>query len=286
MSRWNSISITAHYTAQVWARNHLSEACLFDTRRGRILYALVHPLFAASSRLGVTAPHEFCLQRHHLIDALLQQSPPDQLVELACGLSPRCLAFSRTTGLPCIDVDLPDLLRLKADLVGCASPPSYHQVALDLIATEDYAAILAPLLRTGTRTVVIAEGFLAYFPLSTQQRFFDRVAALLAACGGGVFLTDVHHQEDVDRLGALGTIFRTGLGLLSRTVQHPGIPNFEEGCRMLRRSGFSAVSVHRPADWSGVLDAPAGGRDSGLRVYEARLDAPRDILSAAAPSSG
>jgi O-methyltransferase involved in polyketide biosynthesis len=269
MSRWDRISITAHATAHIWARYGLPGAAAFDTWRGRLLYSLAHPFFVTASALGVNAPHEFCLQRHRLIDALLDRIGPQQVIELACGLSPRCLARARATGVRCIDVDLPDLLRLKASLAGPGRPPSYLQAELDLMAAPDYASALGPALRREPRTVVIAEGLLSYLDLDRQQLLFGRVAALLAACGGGCFLTDVHHQEDVDRLGLMVGLFRGALGVLTRSTPHPMIRDLEQGRAMLELAGFGEVTAHRPADWAGELDLPVRRRDSGLRVYQA-----------------
>jgi O-methyltransferase involved in polyketide biosynthesis len=270
MSRWDRISITAHATAHIWARYGFPEAAAFDTWQGRLLYSLAHPFFVTASALGVNAPHEFCLQRHRLIDALLDRRAPAQVIELACGLSPRCLARARATGQPCLDVDLPDLLRLKARLVGAGPPLSYGQAELDLMATPDYAAALGPALRREPRTAVIAEGLLSYLDRASQQLLFERVAALLSACGGGWFLTDVHHQEDVDRLGWMVRFFRGALGVLTRSAPPRMIQDAGEGSAMLECAGFGEVTVHRPADWADELGFRVRPRDSGLRVYEAR----------------
>lgn len=272
MSRWNGVSITAHCTAQIWIRNQLPGAAAFDTLRGRVLYSLAHPFFLAASALGVTAPHEFCLQRHRLIDALIDRDRGRaQVIELACGLSPRCLARARSTGLRCLDVDLPEVLSLKARLAGADRPAGYLQAELDLMASGDYAAALGPALERELQPVVIAEGLLSYFDLESQQRLFDRVAALLRACGGGTFLADVHHQEDADRLGIWVTLFRGALGVLTRTTPQPMIRNYQAGREMLRRAGFSEVIAHRPADFADALALPVRARDSGLRVYQATL---------------
>jgi O-methyltransferase involved in polyketide biosynthesis len=275
MSRWDTISITAHYTAQVWVRHGIAGAEAFDTLRGRVLYALAHPLFRAASALGVTAPHEFCLQRHRLIDALVDRLAPGQIIELACGLSPRCLARARATGARCVDVDLADMLELKRRLAGPGWPPGYAQAALDLMAGTDYAVALGPTLRRGLPTVVVAEGLLSYFDLDGQQTIFDRVATLLAACGGGSFLADIHHQEDLDRLGLVVPVFRRALGILTRTTPRPMVKSFEQGRAMLRRAGFTDVIAHRPADWAapparlGPARLPGHALTSGVPVERA-----------------
>ena len=271
-SEWDSISITAHYTAQVWARLHLPWAWRFDTRTGRIFYAAAAPLMGLAARAGLTTPHEFLVQRHRIIDALMERRAPAQLLDLAGGLSPRCLAFAHKHGRPGIDVDLERMIQLKAALAGPAGLPStYRQAPLDLIASQDYAADLGAALARVNPTVVITEGILPYFSIEQQQHVFARIAALLRCCGGGTYLTDVHHQRETDRLGRFATVFRWGLHLIARSPLHPMIPDEATGRLLLAQAGFDAVTVHDPRQWQQELDLPLRPLGAGLAIYEARV---------------
>ena len=272
MSRWDSISITAHYTAQIWVRNQNPWAWRFDTPRGRLMYHASKPLFDAMTRVGLTTPPEFCIQRHRILDARLPDLKPVQLIELAGGLSPRCLAYAQKWGVPCVDVDLPAMVEAKRSMVGPDAPEHYRQGALDLIASEDYAADLQDVLVRGAPTVVITEGILSYFSMAHQQRIFDKIAALLRWCGGGTYMTDIHHQDEVDRLGLAAAVFRWGLHKISRTEQEALIPNFGEGQQMLEQAGFDQVVGLHPNQWHEELSLPLLRKDSGLMIYEARLE--------------
>jgi len=268
-----NISLMAHYTAQAWVRQRLPWAWRFDTWRGRVFYDLARPLFRLAGSLGHTTAPDFLVQRHRIIDALVEALAPAQVVELASGLSPRCLALSHKRGVPCIDVDLPQMVQLKAALVGADAPTTYQQAELDLAGSRDYAADLGRALRPIAPTVVITEGILPYFPLSLQQHVFGQIAALLRACGGGVYLTDIHHQDAVDRL-ALGRAFRVGLHLVARSPRHPMIANQRQAEQMLGRAGFERVVAHHPLQWQRALALPVRPRGSGLRVYQATLVSP------------
>lgn len=268
MGRDHNISFIAHYTAQVWAREHLPWAWRFDTRAGRLLYDALLPLCRLARRAGYATPPDFLVQRHRIIDALLLRLRPAQLVELAGGLSPRCLALSHRAAIPCIDADLPPMIRLKGALLGPDQPPCYRLVPLDLLASEDYVQALGPALRPVAPTVVITEGILPYFSLEQQQQVFNRVAALLRHCGGGTYLAEIHHQEELD---AVSELFRAGLALVARSPRHPMIANLEQGSAMLARAGFGRVVAHDPADWCRPLGLPSRFRGAGLRVYEAHL---------------
>ena len=272
MSRWDSISITAHYTGQIWVRAGMPWSWPFDTWRGRVMYNLSEPLFNAATRAGLNTPLQFCLQRHRILDHLVEQHRPAQMVELAGGLGPRSLAFSQKLGVPCLDVDLPDMVAFKQHLLGDVAPPSYQQRPLDLIASDDYVADLGEALQRVSPTVVVTEGLLPYFDSPQRQHIFEQIAALLRWCGGGAYLTDMHHQEAVDRMGPVGFAFRTALHHMTDTVQATLIQNMDEGRGVMQAAGFSQVSGHDPADYVDSLGVVVKDTSSGLTIYEALLD--------------
>ncbi len=271
MSRWDSISITAHYTAQIWVRNGFPWSWPFDTSRGRLMYNLSNPFFQWASRAGLNTPHQFCLQRHRIIDHLLDEARPAQVVELAGGLSPRCLASSQKYQVPCLDVDLPDMVNAKADLLANRAPPHYHQLPLDLIESQDYVADLGAALKQVSPTLVVTEGLISYFDGPARQHIFDQIGALLRWCGGGTYLTDIHHQEAVDRTGPVGYAFRTGLHYMTNTIQATLIQDMAQGCQDLQRAGFSEVIGHDPAAFKDSQGLVVNDTSSGLTIYEARL---------------
>jgi len=272
MSRWDSISITAHYTGQIWVRAGMPWSWPFDTWRGRAMYDLSEPLFNAATRAGLNTPLQFCLQRHRILDHLVELHRPAQIVELAGGLSPRSLAFSQKLGIPCLDVDLPDMVAFKAHLLGGRAPASYQQRPLDLIESDDYVADLGEALQRVSPTIVVTEGLLPYFDAPRRQHIFEQIAALLRWCGGGAYLTDMHHQEAVDRMGPVGFAFRTALHHMTDTVQATLIQDMGEGREVMTAAGFDRVNGHEPGDYVDSLGVVVKDRSSGLSIYEALLD--------------
>lgn len=271
-SEWDTISITAHYTAQVWARLKLPWAWRFDTPEGRVFFGAVEPLMALAARFGLTTPRDFLAQRHRIIDALVARIRPAQLLDLAGGLSPRCLAYSHKHGLPAVDVDLRAMMARKAELAGPGRlPPTYRQAALDLVASRDYVADLGPALQRVSPTLVITEGILPYFSIEQQRHVFGRVAALLRYCGGGSYLTDVHHQREADRLRGVAAVFRWGLHQIARSPRHPMIPDEPTGRELLRRAGFDEVRVHYPEQWQRELGLRLRRHDAALSIYEGKV---------------
>ena len=105
------ISPSAHYTGYVWYRHSLADPA-FVTAFGRFVHKLLWPV-TWGARVGFGLDIEaFLLQRHLQIDAQLteaiEQQGVRQVVEIACGLSPRGRRFcSRYPQLQYLEADLP-----------------------------------------------------------------------------------------------------------------------------------------------------------------------------------
>ena len=92
------ISPTAHYTAQVWFRYGMSHPAL-ETRLGRRLHAALAPANLLYKFSGKPNLDEMLLARHRTLDFLLEREIAagrvSQVIEVAAGLSPRGLSFTR-----------------------------------------------------------------------------------------------------------------------------------------------------------------------------------------------
>src|SRR3569833_1987000 len=95
-----AISPTAHYTGETWVRNGLSHPQL-ATWQGRLFYDTLKVPHAISRRLGRPSLDGLLLARHRIIDALLDElidGGVSQVIEVACGMSPRGWRFSERYG--------------------------------------------------------------------------------------------------------------------------------------------------------------------------------------------
>src|SRR5262245_35856576 len=106
------ISPTAHFTGYVWYRNGLGDPAL-RTRTGQLLVAAFSPTDRAARLAGGPALEDVLLGRHLVIDERLAQAidrgEVEQVLEVAAGLSPRGLRFTRRyrDRLHYIEGDLP-----------------------------------------------------------------------------------------------------------------------------------------------------------------------------------
>src|SRR4051794_17218076 len=112
-----AISPTAHYTGETWVRNGLSHPRL-ATWQGRVLHGSLALPNAASRVLGGPSLEGLLLARHRIVDALLEElidGGVSQVIEAACGMSPRGWRFSERYGerLAYVEADLPAMARRK-----------------------------------------------------------------------------------------------------------------------------------------------------------------------------
>ena len=272
------ISPSAHYTGYVWYRHRLAEPA-FVTGFGRFVHGLLSPISWAA-RVGFDLDIEqLLLQRHLQIDAQLtaaiEQDGVTQVVEIACGLSPRGRRFTtRYPQLRYLEADLPAMAARKRGLLGTQGwLGARHRVrAVDILAEqgEQSLAALFAGLDPEQPVVVITEGLVNYFPLALIESFWSRLAEQLRGFPAGRYLTELYPDlKEHPRYRQL----RWGVGLIGRLTRgdYPLHYSSNEAiAEGFQRCGFRQVQVFDPS-----RDAPSLGlvpsRAAGLvRVIEAR----------------
>jgi O-methyltransferase involved in polyketide biosynthesis len=278
----SSISPTAHYTAFVWYRNKMSHPTL-ATAKGRTFFYVAAPLNALSSLLngGLTLERTL-LQRHRIIDHLLGEAIESgrvgQVLEIACGLSPRGFKLAEKhggKGLTVVEADLPAMaqrkkaLLIKAGLVG----KNHHIVTLNVLADtgpETLQAVADRLLDPSVGTAIITEGLVSYFDKTVGAEMWRRFAELLKSMAGGVYYSDLHIDAEMPD-SMLTRLFRTGLELTTRGETHQHFEDAAEANAALEDAGFDEITLHRPAGFAVRLDIPTLRREDVIRVIEARV---------------
>ena len=276
----SSISFTALYTGHVWTRDGIS-APFFRTRGGAFLYGALAPFEYVGRHVVGGNIRTFLLQRHHLIDHRLHQLINDgvtQVVEIACGLSPRGHRFCQQyPQLTYIETDLPDMARRKQQLLkehGVLS--ERHRVQPINIFAEDGELSLDHVLGQLDQSkpvVVITEGLVNYFPLEVISDFWRKLASALTAFPRGTYLTDNYplykgmpFYRTLKVLGGmLGTVSRSQVGFHF----HSGM----EAADHFHSLGFHNLTIHNPADYYGKLPIPKTRGNPMVRIMEATVGA-------------
>lgn len=274
----SGISFTALYTGAVWHRYGLSDEVL-ATEQGRWLYHLMTPFEAGSKAFIGGNIRTFLLQRHLIIDHLIEQAlnrGVTQVLEIACGMSPRGIRLlDRHPHLHMVEADLPDMATKKAArlLVSGRLGDNHQVVPIDILAEsgeQSLEAVFAKAFDNNEPVVVVTEGLTSYFSLPVISEFWQHLAALMQLRPGSVYLSESYLMSNQPMLrGALKSLG----GLLSTVTRSDVSFHFlddQQAAKHFTDCGFPSVSVHNPIDFYGHLPIPESRHNPMVRVVEAR----------------
>jgi O-methyltransferase involved in polyketide biosynthesis len=261
-----AISPTAHYTGETWVRNGLSHPEL-ATWQGRLFHGTLALPNAASALLGGPSLEGMLLARHRIIDALLEEQIEggvSQVIEVACGMSPRGWRFSERYGtdLTYVEADLPAMARRKREaLARMGSLGGHHRVAELDVLREGGPGSLEALVETmdpAKGLAIITEGLLTYLDDPVVQALWVRLATALRPFATGVYLSDFRIARPERGVGERA--FEMLLGAFVRGRIHPYCGDEVSAAAALRSAGFQQASLYRcdehPA--AGAADREAG----------------------------
>jgi O-methyltransferase involved in polyketide biosynthesis len=263
-----TVSPTAHYTGETWVRHGLSHPEL-ETWQGRVLHAALALPNAASRRLGGPTLDGLLLARHRIIDSLLDdliQGGVGQVVEVACGMSPRGWRFSERYGerLLYIEADLPGMAQRKREALRQMGSLSEHHRVVDLDVVReggpDSLEALVETLDPSAGLAIITEGLLVYLDDATVDALWARFAKALSGFEKGVYLSDLRFARPSRDL--VERAFELGLSAFVRGRVHgfPGDAAAAEAA--LLAAGFKSAHLHRGDDHPAaaeVRDDPGAG---------------------------
>lgn len=274
----SSISFTAHYTGYVWYHNGLS-APAFRSSQGALYYALLWPFEAVGRALVGGNIKDFLLQRHALIDHLIERAITDegvtQVLEIACGLSPRGWRFTqRFPQLKYVEGDLPGMAARKQALLGQNGhgSPLHKVVTCNILADGDDSleAVIAREFDTGKPLLVITEGLVNYFDLDTISGFWARLGRQLERFPAGTYLTDNYPLLDDHPFRRTLKVLGDTLGAASRSNVSFHFGSDAQMEAHFRGLGYARATAHNPRLFRDRLTMPQTRGDSFVRILEAR----------------
>ncbi len=252
------ISPTAHYTGHVWARNGLSHPEL-DTAEGRAMYEFMRPSMLVSGALGAGTLERYLMARHTAIDRVLtraiEQRGISQVLEVACGMSPRGWRFCERYGerLTYIEGDLPAMAARKRQALRRMGALSEHHrvVEIDALSDTSLASVVAG-LDSERGLAIITEGLLGYLPTDAVLGIWRRFATTLSGFSAGRYISEVH-------LASAATpairAFRVALGAFVRGRVYLHFDTPDEVRTALGNAGFGAVELHGTNERVRIIEA-------------------------------
>jgi O-methyltransferase involved in polyketide biosynthesis len=268
VSNSSTISPTAHYTGETWVRNGLSHPQL-ATWQGRVFHRGFALPLAASKAFGGPTLEGPLLARHRIIDSILDdlvRGGVSQVVELACGMSPRGWRFTEKFGdrLTYVEADLPGMAERKRDALARMQSLSDRHRVIDLdVLQEDGPGSLEALVETldpAGGLAIITEGLLTYLDDDIVEALWVRLATALGRFDKGVYLSDLRLARP--SRGLPEQAFDLILGAFVRGKVHAYRGDEAAAEAALRNAGFEEVQLHRgdqhPAA-AGARSDPASG---------------------------
>ncbi|MCP5208118.1 MAG: class I SAM-dependent methyltransferase [Hahellaceae bacterium] len=273
------VSLTGHFTGQVWCEHGYSPE-LMGSSLGKILYHLHRPLGWLNNQLFGNNLETMLLQRHQLIDQLvfkaIEEQGITQIIEIASGLSSRSirtLARYADEDIHYIEADLPQMCRWKNErLVDYRLNDSRLKVApVNILRSAgNYSPEhLFASLDSTRPTLVITEGLVNYFPLTTIEDFWKRLADMLDVFPVATYISDIWPNlaaYEVQKTYKLGI---QAIQMFTRQKVPLHYNSEDEINEGLRHCGFQEVTVYNPDNLSDEFDIPAMRGDSLFRVAQA-----------------
>lgn len=249
-----SVSPTAHYTGETWVRSGLSHPEL-ATWQGRALHRALALPIAGSRAVGGPTLEGLLLARHRIIDSRLEDlidGGVGQVVEVACGMSPRGWRFSERYGdrLTYVEADLPAMAARKREaLARMGSLSDCHRVAeLDVLREGGPGSLesLVETLDSARGLAIVTEGLLTYLDDDTVDSLWTRLARVLGGFSKGVYLSDLRFAKR-DR-GVPERAFDLILSAFVRGKVHAYRGDETTAEAALRSAGFAEARLHRGSE--------------------------------------
>lgn len=248
LSRHRHISFTAHYTGYIWYQMGISNP-IFATSKGKFLAKLVHPLETWAERHVGGSMRSTLKQRHRMIDEhlyqLLAQHPKLQVLEIACGLSPRGWNFrQKFRNLVYRELDLPEMARVKTQALQQLDPNSPTVLSADIFSAE-FAQVFQQ-FDPNSPLVVISEGLINYFDQPLLSQLFKAIHQYGQSFPEIHYLSDLYPEPVKNKLAHIIWSSSKLLKFMSRSAFSFHFTRPSEAQQFLRHAGFENVHVLQP----------------------------------------
>jgi O-methyltransferase involved in polyketide biosynthesis len=232
---------------------------------------------AASRALGGPTLNGLLLARHRIIDSILDdliRGGVSQVVEIACGMSPRGWRFTKQFGerLTYIEADLPGMAQRKREALAEMQSLSDHHRVVDLDVLQDGGPgsleALVENLDPTKGLVIVTEGLLSYLDDDTVDALWARIARALGPFDQGIYLSDLRFARQ-DR-GLPERTFDVILGTFVRGKVHAYRGDEASAEVALRDAGFKEARLHRGDEHPAAGDARSDPGAGVICIVEAK----------------
>lgn len=248
LSEHRHISFTAHYTGYIWYSMGISHP-VFATGKGKMLAKLLHPLESWAEKHVGGSMRTTLRQRHRIIDSqltqLIQQQPDVQILEIACGLSPRSWNFrQKFPQLDYRELDLPEMAEIKTQALQQLDQQAPQVLTADIF-TQDFERIFQG-FDPSRPLAVISEGLINYFDKTLLNKLLQGITEYAQDFKALHYLTDIYPEPVKNKLANFIWTSSKLLKVMSRSSFTFHFINPLEVQTFFGNAGFSSVEVIQP----------------------------------------
>ncbi|MGR0306905.1 class I SAM-dependent methyltransferase [Acinetobacter beijerinckii] len=269
LSKHRHISFTAHYTGYIWYQMGISHPAL-ATAKGKTLAALVHPIESWAEKYVGGSMRTTLKQRHTMLDQhlekLIEQHPDLQVLEIACGLSPRGWWFRQH--YPSIlyrELDLPDMAATKQAALQQIETDSKDVLSVDLF-TDAFASAFK-VFDPQRPLVIISEGLINYFEKPLLQQLIQAIASYGRNFKELHYLTDIYPEPTQNKLATIIWNSSRLLKWMSRSAFSFHFKTPAEVETFFHGAGFGQVEVLQPKQFFENVDLESNQQHLGDLVW-------------------
>jgi len=173
---------------------------------------------------------------------------PEQIIELACGYSPRGLVFtSKNKKLIYIESDFSSVIDKKREIINTILKDNkiklsknHHFVKIDSIS-DDLVNSLGKVIDKNKKTLILSEGFVSYLNKEEHDFLISNISNLLSKVKNGTYLG---HESKFKMLnGVIGKLLLIYRNIVSKTKSNKHFNNAEEIKEYFISHGFRKIKV-------------------------------------------
>lgn len=252
LSQHRHISFTAHYTGYIWYSMGISHP-VFATSKGKFLAKVLHPLESWAEKHVGGSMRTTLKQRHSIIDdqltQLIQQHPDLQILEIACGLSPRSWNFrQKFPQITYRELDLPDMAKIKTQALQKLDSEAPEVLTADIF-THDFEKIFHT-FDSKRPLVIISEGLINYFDKTLLNKLLQGMTEYGQDFTELYYLTDIYPEPVKNKLANFIWSSSKLLKIMSRSSFTFHFINPQQVQSFFSHAGFNTVDVIQPLSFS------------------------------------
>lgn len=199
--------------------------------------------------------------RYKIDSKLISENNSHQILEIASGLSPRGLDMSSNKDLRYVEIDLPEVIKLKKEIVSSIKDDSNKELNDNLFFESGDALNENDLLKSTNhfkekeRITILNEGLLAYLNFEEKTILSKNIQKLLSVFGGVWITPDIILPENKEKDNTKNTYNKNLQKLTGSTIDANRFKDKEEAKKFFEDIGFD-VEIHNFSEVYDQLVSP------------------------------